>query len=432
MLTAAWYDAMRTTTICLEDTMANHITYDFDTIVDRRHDPYSYSVKWSTSASTAEHCGVSHITDDHIALFTADMDFRCAQPILNALHATVDHGIFGYSGIDDNERYFAALRDWFARRDGWELDTSLVTYSPGTVSALETCVKAFTHPGESVIIQRPVYPPFTRVVETTSRTVLDNHLVRHTADDEQGDLYYTMDFEGLEELAARDDARMLILCNPHNPVGRAWTAEELAHVADICSRHDVLIVTDEIHGDLMRADARMHHLAQVAPDARTVTCTAVNKTFNLAGLAATNMVFSCAEDKARFEEVQGHKEPSPFAISAVIAAYEEGEDWLEQCRAYLDGNIQTVVGYLAQHLPDVGVRVPEGTYILWLDFTRRCEALGIDAAELHRRIYEEARVLLQDGSNFDPEGGAFFQRMCVPSPRCQLLDACERIVRVLS
>lgn len=409
-----------------------HISYDFDAVIDRRHDPYSYSEKWGTAATIAEHCGVSAITDEHIPLFTADMDFRCAQPILDALHATVDHGIFGYSTADGHERYFAALHGWFARRDGWDVDTDRVLYCPGTVNALRFAVRAFTKPGDGIIIQRPVYPPFTGAVEGSGRTVLNNQLVRHTAEDPEGDLFYTMDFDGLEELASRDDAKMLILCNPHNPVGRVWTPEELRRVADICTRHGVLIVADEIHGDLLRAGERMHHLAQVAPEARVITCTAVNKTFNLAGLAATNIVFSSVEDMQAFAAVAGSSEPSPFAISAVIAAYEQGEDWLAQCSAYLDDNIDAVLAHFAEHLPDVGVRRPEGTYILWFDFERRCRALGIDGAELHRRIYEDAKVILQDGTKFDPADGELFQRMVVPSPRSVLLEACERIARVLS
>lgn len=250
--------------------------------------------------------------------------------------------------------------------------------------------------------------------------------------DEQGDLYYTMDFDGLEQLAARPEATMLILCNPHNPVGRVWSEDELRHVADICTRNGVMIVADEIHGDLLRPDATMRHLAQVAPYARVMTCTAVNKTFNLAGLAATNLVFSDGRDRVRFERVMGFAEPSPFAISAVIAAYEQGEEWLEQCRAYLDENIDAVIEFFAERLPDVRVRRPEGTYVLWIDFEDRCRALGIDADELHRRIYEEAKVILQDGVKFDPVAGAFFQRMCVPSPRSVLLEACERIADALA
>ena len=412
--------------------MFEHVDYDFDAVIDRRHDAFSYSYKWSAEPSVAAHCGVSHITDEHIALFTADMDFRVAEPILTALHKTVDHGIFGYSTIEGCDRYFHAIRDWFQRRDGWTVDPARVVYAPGTVNALKAIVRAFTELGDGVIIQRPVYPPFTGAVEGNGRTVLNNQLIRHHAGDEEGDLIYEMDFDGLERLAARQDAKMLILCNPHNPVGRAWTVDELTHLADICARNDVLVVADEIHGDLMRAGVTMHHLAQVAPELRCITCTAVNKTFNLAGLAATNIVFSDAADQHRYEKAQGFVEPSPFAISAVIAAYEEGEDWLEQCRAYLDGTISAVVDFFHEQLPDVGVRAPEGTYILWFDFEQRCRALGIDGKELHRRIYDDAKVILQDGSNFDPKGGEFFQRMCIPSSRGVILEACKRIARVLS
>ena len=411
---------------------SQHVTYDFDRLIDRRHDTYSYSQKWSCAKALAKRLGVKEITDNHIALFTADMDLRCAQPILDALHATVDHGIFGYSTLDGCDAYADAIRGWFARHDKWDVDCDLMALSAGTVKALDVCVQAFTKPGDGVIIQRPVYPPFMHVVEDNERMILNNQLIRHTAEDPEGDLYYSIDFDNLEELAARPEAKMFILCNPHNPVGRVWTAEELERMAQICMKHDVLIVADEIHGDLVCEGVTMRHMAQVAPDARVITCTAVNKTFNLAGLAATNVFFSNAQDKARFEEVRGFIESNPFAISAVIAAYNEGDDWYEQVKAYIEANFDTVIAYFADHLPDVGVRRPEGTYILWFDFEARCRKLGLDGAELHRRIYDDAQVLLQDGSNFDPEGGEFFQRMCVPTPRTMLLDACERIARVLA
>lgn len=411
---------------------SQHVTYDFDRPIDRRHDARSYSQKWSCSEALAKRLGVKEITDNHIALFTADMDLRCAQPILDALHATVDHGIFGYSTLDGCSAYTDAIHGWFERHDRWDVDCDLMSLSAGTVKALDVCVQAFTKPGDGIIIQRPVYPPFMHVVEDNDRMILNNQLIRHTAKDPEGDLYYSIDFDNLEELAARPEAKMLILCNPHNPVGRVWSVEELERMAQICMKHDVLIVADEIHGDLVCEGITMHHMAQVAPEARVITCTAVNKTFNLAGLAATNVFFSNAQDKACFEKIRGFVEPNPFAISAVIAAYNEGDDWYEQVKAYIEANFDTVIAYFADHLPDVGVRRPEGTYILWFDFEARCRKLGIDGAELHRRIYDEAQVLLQDGSNFDPDGGEFFQRMCVPTPRTMLLDACERIARVLA
>lgn len=411
---------------------SQHVTYDFDRPIDRRHDACSYSQKWSCAKALAKRLGVKEITDNHIALFTADMDLRCAQPILDALHATVDHGIFGYSTLDGCSAYTDAIHGWFERHDRWDVDCDLMSLSAGTVKALDVCVQAFTKPGDGIIIQRPVYPPFMHVVEDNDRMILNNQLIRHTAKDPEGDLYYSIDFDNLEELAARPEAKMFILCNPHNPVGRVWSVEELERMAQICMKHDVLIVADEIHGDLVCEGITMHHMAQVAPEARVITCTAVNKTFNLAGLAATNVFFSNAQDKACFEKIRGFVEPNPFAISAVIAAYNEGDDWYEQVKAYIEANFDTVIAYFADHLPDVGVRRPEGTYILWFDFEARCRKLGIDGAELHRRIYDDAQVLLQDGSNFDPDGGEFFQRMCVPTPRTMLLDACERIARVLA
>lgn len=411
---------------------SQHVTYDFDRPIDRRHDACSYSQKWSCAEALAKRLGVKEITDNHIALFTADMDLRCAQPILDALHVTVDHGIFGYSTLDGCSAYTDAIHGWFERHDRWDVDCDLMSLSAGTVKALDVCVQAFTKPGDGIIIQRPVYPPFMHVVEDNDRMILNNQLIRHTAKDPEGDLYYSIDFDNLEELAARPEAKMFILCNPHNPVGRVWSVEELERMAQICMKHDVLIVADEIHGDLACEGITMHHMAQVAPEARVITCTAVNKTFNLAGLAATNVFFSNAQDKACFEKIRGFVEPNPFAISAVIAAYNEGDDWYEQVKAYIEANFDTVIAYFADHLPDVGVRRPEGTYILWFDFEARCRKLGIDGAELHRRIYDDAQVLLQDGSNFDPDGGEFFQRMCVPTPRTMLLDACERIARVLA
>ena len=411
---------------------SQHVTYDFDRPIDRRHDACSYSQKWSCAEALAKRLGVKEITDNHIALFTADMDLRCAQPILDALHVTVDHGIFGYSTLDGCSAYTDAIHGWFERHDRWDVDCDLMSLSAGTVKALDVCVQAFTKPGDGIIIQRPVYPPFMHVVEDNGRMILNNQLIRHTAKDPEGDLYYSIDFDNLEELAARPEAKMFILCNPHNPVGRVWSVEELERMAQICVKHDVLIAADEIHGDLVCEGITMHHMAQVAPEARVITCTAVNKTFNLAGLAATNVFFSNAQDKACFEKIRGFVEPNPFAISAVIAAYNEGDDWYEQVKAYIEANFDTVIAYFADHLPDVGVRRPEGTYILWFDFEARCRKLGIDGTELHRRIYDEAQVLLQDGSNFDPDGGEFFQRMCVPTPRTMLLDACERIARVLA
>lgn len=402
------------------------VRYNFDEAIDRRHDPFSFSEKWGTAAGIAQRYGVMAITDEHIALSTADMDFRCAEPILAALRQTVDHGVFGYSTLEGNSRYLRAIRNWFAARDGWDIDLDRIVYANGTMAAINRLILAFTRPGDSVIVQSPVYPAFYAAVEANGRKLALNPLIPGD------DLHYTVDFDQLEELAASKRTRAFLLCNPQNPTGRVWTAEELARMAEICQRHNVLIIADEVHGDLVRRDARMHHMAQVAPEARTVTCTAIDKTFNVSGIATCNLVFSNADDQAKYLAETCPADPSPFAISAVVAAYEEGEDWLEQVRDYLDGTIDLALDVLDEQLPDIRVCRPEGTYALWLDFERVARRRGLSPEDLHRLIYDGAKVILRDGAAFDPQRGAYFQRMCVATTRQLVSEACMRIARVLN
>lgn len=402
------------------------VRYNFDEAIDRRHDPFSFSEKWGTGAATARRHGVSVITDEHLALSAADMDFRCAAPILEALRQTVDHGVFGYSTLEGNSRYLRAIRNWFAARDGWDIDLDRIVFSNGTMTAVNRLVRTFTRPGDSVIVQPPVYPPFFSAVEGNGRKLALNPLVPGD------DLHYTIDFDQFEELAASKRTRVFLLCNPQNPTGRVWTAEELARMAEICQRHNVLIVADEVHGDLVRRDVRMHHVAQVAPEVRMVTCTAIDKTFNVSGIAACNLVFSHAEDQEKYQAETCLADPSPFAISTVIAAYEEGEDWLEQLLDYLDGTIDLALEVLDEQLPDIRVCRPEGTYALWLDFERVARRRGLSPADLHSLIYDDAKVILRDGAEFDPEHGAYFQRMCVATTRQLVSEACMRIARVLN
>ena len=402
------------------------VRYNFDEAIDRRHDPLSFSEKWSTAAAIARANGVAAITDEHLALSTADMDFRCAEPILAALRATVDHGVFGYSTLAGNSRYTRAIRNWFAARDGWDIDLDRIVFSNGTTAAVNRLVRTFTRPGDSVIVQPPVYPPFFSAVTANGRKLALNPLVP----DEN--LRYTIDFDGFEALAAEKRTRLFLLCNPQNPTGRVWTPEELGRLAEICARHNVLVVADEIHGDLTRRDVRMRHFAEVAPDVRAITCTSVDKSFNLSGLSSANLVFFSADDQEKYLEETCHVDPSPFAISAVIAAYEEGEDWLDQLLDYLDGNIAAALEIFADQLPDVRATRPEGTYMLWLDFERAAHRRGLAPEDLHRVIYDGAKVILRDGAAFDPERGAYFQRMCVPATRQLVAEACMRIARVLN
>lgn len=392
--------------------------YNFDEIIDRRHAKYSYSTKWSKSQIVADMLGVKAINDDTLALYTADMDFRCAPKILEAMHHVADHGIFGYSGIQWVDGYYASIINWFKRRHHWAMTAAQITYVDGTVEAIKLAIRGLTQEGDGVIIQRPVYYPFSTAITRQNRVILNNQLKM----DEAG--YYTIDFEDLERKAADPRAKLMLLCNPHNPVGRNFTANELQQIYDICQRHDIIVFADEIHGDLIRNGEVFIPIATVVTDhSHLISATAVNKTFNLAGLHCTHIVIQEEKLNARYKACVGNISPSPFTIAAVMAAYDESEDWVDELNCYLDDNIQFVLDFLRERMPLVKCRRPEGTYILWLDF----RGYGLSDAEIHERIYSRANVLLEDGTMFDPDEGQGFQRICVPSPRSLLKEALERI-----
>lgn len=393
--------------------------YDFDQIIERRNAPYSYSMKWGVGPFVADMVGVKEVRQDSIAVYTADMDFRCAEPIIQAVHQVADHGIFGYSRQEFAPGYYDSIINWFGKRRNWKIKKEEIVYINGTVEALRQIILAFTKPGDGVIIQRPVYGPFAGAISQTGRTLINNQLL------EKADGYYEMDFDDLEEKAKNPDNKLLILCNPHNPVGRIWNEGELLKVSEICLRHGVMIAADEVHGDLIRRGCEFRPMAALADNSNLITCTAANKTFNLAGLHAANMIIADCDVREKLLTSMGFIGPSPFTLAATIAAYESGEEWLEQLLDYLDGNIDFVLGFLAEHMPKVECRRPDGTYILWMDF----RAYGLSPEEIHRRIYEEAGVLLEGGLLFDPVHGGGFERICVPSPRAVIEDAMERICR---
>jgi len=388
--------------------------YNFDEIVNRRN---TYSLKWDGGHFIKDRGLTERYDEETIPLFTADMDLPVPQPLIDALHKTVDHRIFGYSVFPDE--YFEAIQHWFKKQHDWEIKKEEIVYSPGTVYALNVAVKAFTEPGDGIIIQRPVYPPFTSAIVSNDRVVRNNALIL----DEQG--YYHIDFEDFEAKAKEEKTKMFILCNPHNPTGRIFTVEELRKLAEICAKNDVLIVADEIHGDLVRINQTFVPIARVVEDSsQIITFTAINKTFNVAGLHCTNAVISNLELRTTFSNAMGHQSPSPFTIAALIAVYNEGEDWLEQLKEYIDGTMEWVINFLAERMPKVKVRIPEGTYIMWMDFS----GYGLTPDEVHDRIYHKANVLLEDGKMFGEEGLPF-QRICIPSPRPMIKEAFERIAR---
>lgn len=386
---------------------------NFDEVVNRRN---TYSVKWDGGKMIKEMGLTERYDEDTIPLFTADMDLPVPNALVKALHKTVDNRIYGYSIFPDE--YYEAIQYWFKKRHDWEIDRDHIVYSPGTVHAMNMAIRAFSEPGEGVIIQRPVYPPFTSAIEGNGRTVVNNPLQC----DENG--YYTIDFADFERKASDPSTKMFLLCNPHNPTGRNFRKEELQRLGDICKKHEVLIVADEIHGDLIRRNEQFIPMAKIADNNLLITLTAISKTFNVAGLHCTNAIIPNLKLRKQFLKTMGYQMASPFTISALIAVYREGEEWLEDLKAYIDGTMEMVKEFIDENMPKVKVTIPEGTYIMWMDFS----AYNITPEEVHDRIYNRANVLLEDGSMFGEEGKAY-QRICIPSPRSIIHTALERMAK---
>ena len=390
------------------------MTYNFDEIINRKG---THSIKWDAREIIIK-AGITERFDDRsIPLFVADMDFACPPAVIQALHKTVDQKIFGYTSEQTTPEYNEAVKNWFQRRMDWEIHDAEIVYCPGTVHALHVAVKAFTNPGDGIIIQRPVYAPFTQAIEKNGRFVVNNELV-HT------DGYYTIDFADLAQKAGDPDTTMMILCSPHNPVGRIWNVDELEQIADICDRNGVILISDEIHGDLVRCGQSFTPIAGVAGTDNIIVCTAINKTFNVAGLHVSNIIIKNEHYRKKFRDVLGLVSPSPFGIAALLAAYNESEAWLEELKQYIDGNFALLEKFLAEKLPLVNYRRPAGTYIAWLDFS----GYELTPEEIHRKIYENANVVLEDGKIFGSKS-AHFQRLCLPTPRVILQEAFDRIAK---
>lgn len=393
------------------------MTYDFDAAVDRRG---TYSAKWD-GVSMFPELGVSPRGDgDTLPLFTADMDFRCPPSVREEILKVAENNLYGYTTLHPamGGRYYDAVSGWFRRRHGWEIQPQELLYVDGTISAIRHALLAFSAPGDGVLITRPIYTPFTRIILETGRQVVNSPLVNT-------DGYYTVDFADFERKAALPTTTCCILCSPHNPTGRVWTDEELRRMYDICTRNGVLVISDEIHGDLIRRDSVYHPLATLVDPGNLVACTAANKTFNLAGLKCTNVVIHNPELRARYAKQIGMIFLSPFTIAATIGAYNGGEAWLEELKAYLDGSFDWTLNFIREKLPKVRCLRPEGTYLLWMDF----RDYGLSAQELRQKIYVDANVVLESGAMFDPEGGDGFERICLSTRRSLIQEAFRRIAR---
>lgn len=384
--------------------------YDFETFISREE---TGAIKWDSAKTTD---GMRPI--GVMPFSVADMEFACAPEILNALRQALDAGIMGYTVPD--EKYYDAVCAWMQRRHGFRVRPEWVVATYGVVSALYSCVRALTGEGDGVIIQTPVYPPFQTAVLKNGRKLFDCPLVRTGG-------RWEMDFAALEKAAKRPEVKLAILCSPHNPVGRVWTVDELSRYAKICMENGVAVVSDEIHFDLVMPGQKhtvFLNVPGVIP-AKCVVCTAPSKTFNLAGLTTSNIIIPGGALRKAFAE-QYNKDTagyvSSLGVPACTAAYNQAEGWLDELIPYIAENIKAAAEFLGQKFPKVEIDLPEGTYLMWMDFSK----MGMTEAELDRWLFDEALFFVGAGRPFGPSG-ALHRRLNLACPGWALAEALERM-----
>ena len=382
--------------------------YDFDKVIDRNN---TGSIKFDFMEENGK-------DPDTLPLWVADMDFRVADPIIEAMQKALDHGIFGYG--DSKDSYYDAVSGWFERRFGWKPEKEWMVKTPGIVLAFSIAVQAYTQPGESVLVQPPVYYPFFRAINSNGRKLIENPLVLK-------DGKYYMDFEDFEKKIIDNDVKLFIMCSPHNPVGRVWTEEELKTIGDICLKHNVKIVVDEIHCDFVRPGHTHTMFLKSCPECKdiTISCTAPSKTFNLAGLQASNIWIPNEELRDRFNQVLeqiGFFTLNNMGIVACEAAYSQGEEWFDQCKDYIYANYEFMKEYIEKNIPQLRVMELEGTYLAWVDFS----ALGMTSEEVNDLICNKAKLWLDEGKLFGSQGDEY-QRFVLACPRATLEAALERL-----
>lgn len=382
--------------------------YDFDTIIPRRG---TNSYKWDTPEE-----------ENVLPMWVADMDFRTAPAIVKALQKRVAHGVFGYTKVP--ETYYNAVIRWFENRHRWRIDPRWMIYTSGVVPALSAIIKALTAPGDKIIVQTPAYNCFYSSIRNDGCELSANNLVYR-------DGRYSIDFDDLEAKAADPKAKILLLCNPHNPVGRVWTPEELRRIGDICLRNGVFVVADEIHCELTYEGHDYTPFASLSERflQNSVTCLSPSKAFNLAGLQIANIIASDEEVRRRIDRAININEVcdvNPFGVIATIAAYNEGGGWLDALRKYLRRNYEYLCHFFAERLPQYPVLQLEGTYLVWID----CRALGIGSDATTLRLQEEQKLIVNSGTMYGP-GGEGFIRLNIACPRALLTDGLERMARVL-
>ena len=385
---------------------------NFDSIINRTN---TNSLKYDFTSERER-------PDDILPLWVADMDFIVAPEIQQRLYDVVNHGIYGYS--DSKDGYYQAIYSWFRSKFNYEIKKEWIVKTPGVVFALAQAVRAFTKLGDGVIIQTPVYYPFKEVIIDNGRRVITNSLVLKNA-------HYEIDFDDFEEKIKKEKVKLFILCSPHNPVGRVWKKDELLKLGQICLKNDVKIISDEIHSDFIYPGHQHHVFASLKTELQniTITCTAPTKTFNLAGLQISNIFIADEKLRLQFKKAiasTGYSQCNLFGLAACQTAYESCSSWLEDLKQYLFENTRFVDEYLKEHIPLIKLIIPEGTYLLWLDFRR----LQISDKELNDLLIEHARLWLDSGTMFGKEGKGF-QRINIACPRAYLRQALNQLKNAL-
>lgn len=387
--------------------------FNFNEKVDRSK---NHAAKW-------EEMGGKFGSNDLLPMWIADMDIKTAPEIVEAIKEKADQAIFGY--VYRPASYYETAAAWCEKRFGYKIDPKTLIHSPGVVPSMNMLVKMLTKEDEKVLIQIPVYPPFAASVKTGKRTLVTNELVK----DENG--YYTIDFEDLEKKLSDEKVTLMILCNPHNPVGRVWKKEELQKIGDLCVKYNVRILADEIWRDLVLPGYTHTPIASLSREIEniTITCFSPTKTFNIAGLQASFAVFPREEEWKAFDNELGEmdiKRNNPFSLVGFEAAYNHGEEWLSELLVHLEGNVQYVADFVKERLPEIKTVKPEGTYLMWLDFN----GLNITPEEITDMLIKDAKVAMNDGASFGANGKGF-ARMNIACPRYMVEDAMARIEKAV-
>ena len=382
--------------------------YNFDEIIPRRG---TNSYKWDSAGDA-----------DVLPMWVADMDFRTAPPVVEALRKRVEHGIFGYVRVPD--AYYAAVTNWFARRHDWQIEKEWIIYTTGVVPALSAVIKALTIPGDKVMVQTPVYNCFFSSIRNNGCGMIANPLIYRNGT-------YQIDFADLEQKAADPSVKVLLLCNPHNPAGRVWTKQELTRIGDICIRNNVWVVADEIHCELVFPGHTYIPFASISQEflMHSVTCTSPSKAFNLAGLQIANIISADTDIRIKIDKAINVNEVcdvNPFGVEALMAAYNDSEEWLEELKQYLFANYNYLRAYFAECLPKFPVSMLEGTYLVWVD----CSVLNQSSDKIVKTLLEKEKLWVNEGGLYG-EAGEGFIRINIACPRQQLIEGLNRLRRAL-